>query len=110
LVVSEQSRKREAAKRVRQLSAMPEITDDFPDIHEACLFWSSRGNDKVIYPTAMTRFATLIIAVSFCSNAAAAPLVTYESPSNVRTTTANNAGRKRMIQPYRLLTRAQFKQ
>jgi len=34
---------------------------------------------KVIYPTAMTRFATLIIAVSFCSNAAAAPLVTFKS-------------------------------
>ena len=45
-----------------------------------CCFCSPHGNDKVIYPTAMTRFATLIIAVSFCSNAAAAPLVTFESP------------------------------
>jgi hypothetical protein len=43
-------------------------------------FCSPHGNDKVNYPTAMTRFATLIIAVSFCSNAAAAPLVTFESP------------------------------
>jgi len=42
-------------------------------------FCSPHGNDKVIYLTAMTRFATLIIAVSFCSNAAAAPLVTFES-------------------------------
>jgi hypothetical protein len=43
-------------------------------------FCSPQGNDKVIYVTAMTRFATLIIVVSFCSNAGAAPLVTYESP------------------------------
>jgi hypothetical protein len=39
-------------------------------------FCSPHGIDKVIYPIAMTRFATLIIAVSFWSNAAAAPLVT----------------------------------
>jgi hypothetical protein len=44
-----------------------------------CCFCSPHGNDEVIYPTAMTRFATLIIAASFCSNAAA-PLVRFESP------------------------------
>jgi len=34
----------------------------------------------VIYPTAMTLFGTLIIAVSFYSNAAVTPLITFESP------------------------------
>jgi hypothetical protein len=62
---------------------MEVVCDDFPILHTArfCPFCSPHRNDKVIYPIAMTRFPTLIIAVSFCSsNAAAAPLVTFESP------------------------------
>jgi len=55
-------------------------------------FYSPHRNDIVIYPTAMTRFATLIIAVSFCSNAAAAPLVTFESPcEQMRTVAPKNS-------------------
>jgi hypothetical protein len=39
----------------------------------------STQQQQVIYPVAMMRRAALIIAL-FCSTAAAAPLVTYESP------------------------------
>jgi hypothetical protein len=77
-----------SSNAIRFLSAR--TTKRFPSSHFRCgagwsgtgreaRFCSPQGNDKVIYPTAMTRFATLIIAVSFCSNAAAAPLGRVES-------------------------------
>jgi hypothetical protein len=52
----------------------------------------------------------LAIAVAlFCTTAAAAPLVTYESLANVATIMANIAGLKRTIPLFRLRTRTQFK-
>src|SRR4029453_7250615 len=49
-----------------------------------CRFSSAHSNDKVILTVAMTR-ATFSIAVAWlCSTAAAAPLVTYQSPCECR--------------------------
>jgi hypothetical protein len=56
------------------------------------LFCSPHGNDKVIWTVAMMRVRAFTIAVAFlCSTAAAAPLVTYESPCECR----DNHGKQR---------------
>jgi hypothetical protein len=51
-------------------------------------------------------FAAIVLV---CSTAAAAPLVTYESPCECRDNHGKHRGAEKNHQPYRLRTPAQFK-
>jgi hypothetical protein len=67
---------------------------------------SSRDRTVTMMRAGTFAFAAIVLV---CSTAAAAPLVTYESPCECRDNHGKHRGAEKNHQPYRLRTPAQFK-